>query len=88
VTGSAPSPHRQLFWEYGDQLAVRRGEWKLVLNGKLDFGRTQPDAVHLSNLETDPGERVNLKDQETGLLAELTRAAKEWRAFIADSVTH
>ena len=38
-----PSPHKQLFWEYHGQLAVREGNWKLVLNGKLDFDRVVPE---------------------------------------------
>ena len=50
-----PSPHKQLFWEYQGQLAVREGDWKLVLNGKLDFDRVVPDQVHLSDLSRDPG---------------------------------
>ena len=50
-----PSPHKQLFWEYQGQLAVREGDWKLVLNGKLDFDRVVPDQVHLSDLSRIPG---------------------------------
>jgi len=82
VTQSAPSPHKQLFWEYNGQLAVRQGKWKLVLHGKLDFDRAQPDEVHLSDLDADPGERVNLKDREPDLVAELTRAAEAWLAEV------
>lgn len=80
VTEEAATPHRQLFWEYGSQLAVREGNWKLVLGGKLDFDRTQPDAVHLSDLESDPGERVNLKDAYPELAARLEREVREWYA--------
>ncbi len=75
----APSPHRQLFWEMGNQLAVRQGKWKLVLDGKLDFTRTQPDPVHLSDLEADPGERMNLKDREPAITEQLTNDVKAWR---------
>jgi arylsulfatase A-like enzyme len=82
VTESAQSPHDRLFWEYHGQLAVRQGKWKLVLNGKLDFHRTQPDAVHLSDLEADPGERTNLADQYPELVAELTDAVNAWWAEI------
>lgn len=79
VTEGAPSPHKQLFWEYNKQLAVRLGKWKLVLNGRLGSG-DKADDIHLSDLHSDPGERTNLKDQEPDLVAELTRAAKEWQA--------
>lgn len=81
VTEGAPSPHEQIFWEYNKQLAVRQGKWKLVLNGREDFGRAA-DEVHLANLEADPGERVNLADQEPDLTQELTRAASEWLADV------
>ncbi|MBO9610164.1 MAG: sulfatase-like hydrolase/transferase [Paenibacillaceae bacterium] len=78
VTAGAPSPHDRLFWEYGDQLAVREGKWKLVLNGKLDFSRGQPDAVHLSDLEADPGERNNVKDAHPELAGRLERELRSW----------
>ena len=80
VMEGAPSPHERLFWEYHGQLAVRQGKWKLVLNGKLDFHRDQPDAVHLSDLEADPGERINLADRYPELVEELSRAVREWLA--------
>jgi len=80
VLHGAPGPHETLFWEYGKQLAVRRGRWKLVLDGKLDFARAQADPVHLSDLAVDPGERANLAAQERGLADELARAAREWYA--------
>lgn len=80
VTEEAATPHRQLFWEYGSQLAVREGKWKLVLGGKLDFDRTQPDAVHLSDLEADPGERVNLKDEYPELAERLEKDVRDWYA--------
>ncbi len=78
----APSPHNDLLWEHGKQLAIRRGKWKLVLDGKLDFTRTQPDAVHLSDLESDPGEKTNLADKEPALAKELTEAVKSWASTL------
>ncbi|UVI31059.1 sulfatase-like hydrolase/transferase [Paenibacillus spongiae] len=78
VTKGTSTPHRQIFWEYGSQLAVREGKWKLVLDGKLDFDRTQPDDVHLSDLEADPGERVNLKDAHPDLASRLERSVRDW----------
>lgn len=78
MTEQTASPHDYLFWEYSGQLAVRRGDWKLVLDGKLDFSRTQPDAVHLSNLREDPGERNNVASAHPDLVQELTIAVKKW----------
>ncbi|MBM3474978.1 MAG: sulfatase [Armatimonadetes bacterium] len=80
VTNGAPSPHQRLFWEQGNQTAVRQGNWKLVLNGQLVEGAPPEDAVHLSDLEEDMGERVNLAEREPAVTAELKAAAEAWRA--------
>ncbi|MBD2847089.1 sulfatase-like hydrolase/transferase [Paenibacillus sp. IB182496] len=80
MKGDAPSPHEEVYWEYNGQLAVRRGNWKLVLGGMLDMNRTQPDRVHLSDLAADPGERHNLAAQYPDLAAELQAQAEAWYA--------
>lgn len=82
ATAGATSPHKQIFWEYNGQLAVRQGQWKLVLNGKLDFDRSGPDPVHLADLATDPGERINLKDAYPALVAQLTHDVETWYAEV------
>lgn len=73
-----PSPHKQLFWEYQGQLAVREGDWKLMLNGKLDFDRVVPDQVHLSDLSKDPGERSNLADRYPEIVERLSGDVRAW----------
>ncbi|GAB2564120.1 sulfatase-like hydrolase/transferase [Gracilibacillus alcaliphilus] len=70
--------HTQVFWEYNGQLAVRQGQWKLVLNGMLDFSRKQADPVHLSNLDDDPGERNNLAETHPQIVADLKEEIKKW----------
>ncbi|MCY9515496.1 sulfatase family protein [Paenibacillus apiarius] len=80
LTQSGASPHERLYWEYGKQLAVREGSWKLVLSGMLDFYKGQPDEVHLSNLSDDPGERVNLAEDYPELVERLTADVKRWYA--------
>ncbi len=82
VARGKPLPQRDIFWEMGQQLAVRRGPWKLVLNGQLVEGAPAEDAVHLSNLEQDMGERVNLADRQPDLTAELTSAVRAWHEAI------
>ena len=79
VTEGRPLSERSIFWELQDQTAVRRGQWKLVLNGRLVEGAPPEDAVHLANLEEDMGERNNLAESEPGLTKELRSAALEWR---------
>ena len=77
-----PLPERDLFWEMEGQTAVRRGNWKLVLNGRLVEGAPPEDAVHLADLEADMAERTNLRDQHPGIVADLQHAAESWRAGI------
>lgn len=72
------TPHHQLFWEYRGQLAVREGDWKLVLNGKLDFHQGGVDTVHLSDLSNDPGEHVNLANEYPDIVNRLSRDVRAW----------
>jgi arylsulfatase A-like enzyme len=91
IAEGAPSPHDDVFWEMGRQTAVRRGRWKLVLDGQLvESDRTQrpmgppADAVFLADLEADPGETRNLRDENPELVHELRDAAEGWREGIED----
>jgi arylsulfatase A-like enzyme len=76
-----------LHWYNQPQLAIRRGQWKLTLNG-YEAGRSpnprQPltgeDAVFLANLEQDPGESRNLRSQFPALAAELEAELRAWLA--------
>jgi arylsulfatase A-like enzyme len=81
----APSPHEAIFWSQGGQLAVRRGAWKLVKNGRLYDGTptgNQPlagdDAVFLSNLEQDPGETTNQRHRFPEKVDELDTLIGRW----------
>ncbi|MDA0745063.1 MAG: sulfatase-like hydrolase/transferase [bacterium] len=73
---------RSIFWEMGKQTAIRRGAWKLVLNGQLTEEAPPEDNVHLSNLHEDMGEQVNLRSQQPALVSELESLALNWRAGI------
>ncbi|HEU5314972.1 MAG TPA: sulfatase-like hydrolase/transferase [Chloroflexota bacterium] len=84
VTEKAESPHDQIFWEMNKQTAVRRGDWKLVLNGVLVEGAPAEDEVFLTNLADDMGERDNHAAKRPEIVAELRRAAEEWRAGIEE----
>lgn len=82
VASRATSPHTDLYWEMNRQTAIRRGNWKLVLNGQLVEGAPPEDDVHLADLAADIGERRNLRDQQPALVQELRTAAEAWRAGI------
>ncbi len=74
--------HDYMFWEMEDQTAVRKGKYKLVLNGRTDEGEEPRADVFLADLENDPGEKHNLADEMPELCTELRQAALEWRAGI------
>ncbi len=85
AVSGAGSRHDAIFWSSDGQLAVRRGAWKLVRNGKTFDGTpegSQPlpgdDALFLSNLEEDPGEARNLRHQNPALTDELLTLAEKW----------
>ena len=85
----AKSPHGDVFWANGPQLAVRRGKWKLVIDG-ITYERSPEghkplagdDALFLSDLDNDPGETTNLRHQNPALVDELSTAAHQWRADV------
>ncbi len=81
IVNGEPSPRREMFWKFANQRAVRRDNWKLVLNGRLvDEGA--PDPIHLSDLGSDPGERTNLKDEHPDVVQELTAAIEAWEQTV------
>lgn len=80
-----PAPHDCLFWEMEDQTAVRRGNYKLVLNGRLQEGEPPRAPVFLADLSTDPGEKTNLAQSLPGVCEELTRLAENWRGEIEET---
>jgi arylsulfatase A-like enzyme len=85
LTTGAKSKHDAIYWSSGGQLAVRRGPWKLVKNGKTfdgtpegDKALTGDDAVFLSNLDEDPGEKTNLRHKNPQIADELSTALATW----------
>ncbi len=83
----APSPHEAIYWELRDQLAVRKGRWKLVLNGELikDGPTRETDVpVHLADIESDMAESENLADRFPDVVKELTEMAQSWLAGIEE----
>ena len=84
VTEGDPSPHDEVFWELGVQTAVRRGRWKLVLNGQLIQDEPQPDPVFLADVVADMAESRNVAAENPSLVAELRGVAERWRQGIED----
>lgn len=81
----AESPHKTLFWQLGNQWAVREGPWKLVVNGR-DNDREPPHRVadvFLSNLDKSLSETNNLAADNQAIVERLTRYHRDWLREIA-----
>jgi arylsulfatase A-like enzyme len=85
VTGEKKdAPHEALYWRFGQQLAIRKGDWKLVkapgggVEGGEKAGIATTEGAQLYNLANDLGEKTNLAQQEPGKFKELAAAWDEW----------
>lgn len=78
IQGKAKSPHEEVFWGLGKQRAVRDGDWKLILNGKLDFEESVDETVFLCNIKDDPYEKTNVTDQYPDRTKRMMDRIKEW----------
>ena len=75
LTGNKKSaPHETLYWRFGQQWAVRHGDWKLVSS------RVDGPEPKLFNLAKDIGEANDLAAKEPKKLKELTSLYKSWNA--------
>lgn len=62
--------HKFLYWEYGDQTAVRMGDWKAVQPGKNK-------AFELYDLSRDIGEENNIAAEHPEILGKMKVYAKQ-----------
>ena len=84
--GKADAPHESLFWRFGQQAAIRRGDWKLVrYDAAVDTPgeRSQPALTkvtpfRLYNLAADPGESRDLAGEQPEKVKELLSAWEAW----------
>jgi arylsulfatase A len=74
LTGSGGLKARTLFWRYRGQRAVRKGSWKLLVQGK---------DTRLFNLKTDLGEKNDLADRRTDVVAELRAELAAWESQVS-----
>ena len=85
VAGKNPGlPHDTLYWRYGPQLAIRRGDWKLVKAGggaPRDLkGAASVDGAALYNLRKDISETENVAAANPDRVRELSAAWQQWNA--------
>jgi arylsulfatase A-like enzyme len=69
-------PHDALFWRFGAQKAVRRGDWKLV--SWRDFDAKTESGWKLYDLAKDIGETTDLSAAQPDLVAELSQSWASW----------
>jgi len=86
LTEGAASPHEFVAWAEGPQLAIRKGNWKLVLNGIAHDGTPAgekplegEDSVFLSDVSKDAGESKNLRRAHPEIVDELRTVLENWR---------
>ncbi|MDB6056605.1 MAG: sulfatase [Verrucomicrobiales bacterium] len=88
VTGkNNGQPHDVLYWRFGDQMAIRIGDYKLVRydqNADLKVGRKLPAVgPFLYNLKTDIGETKDLSKEMPDKLHELQAKWDQWNKTLA-----
>lgn len=85
---SKGSPHEALYWRFGAQIALRKGDWKIVKapdvekKGSGASGPASTEGAHLYNLKDDIGEKNNLAATQPGKLKELTDSWDAWNAAL------
>ncbi|MFC2081071.1 sulfatase [Bacteroidota bacterium] len=75
LTGKKENLGREaLYWRFGSQFAIRKGDWKLVKAIKTQ------DKPMLVNLKNDPGERYDLAEEYPEITKELQEMWNEWNS--------
>ncbi len=65
------TPHQTLFWRSGYNKAVRKGNWKLIID-------TENNKTILYDISEDKNEKKNLSGQNPDKVAELKKDLEEW----------
>ena len=90
LSGEKTGPvHDALYWRFGEQMAIRMGDYKLVrYDSNADTragGRRQPvTAAKLYNLTADIGESKDLAAEQPEKVKELQRAWDAWNATLVE----
>ena len=68
------APHKTLYWRFGDQWAIRHGDWKLLVANE---GSGKPELYDLAN---DIGESTDLAAKQPDRVKELQALWDTWNA--------
>lgn len=88
--GNSAPPHAALYWRFGQQIAIRMGDWKMVKAPGAgaesgDFkSKAATAGAHLYNLKDDLGEKNNLAEKEPEKLRQLVAAWENWNRELVD----
>lgn len=76
ITGEkTEAPHKSLYWRFGEQIALRQGDWKLL--------KVRGDAKpRLYNLKEDIGEKHDLAAENAELVSRLQDEWDAWNATL------
>ena len=93
VTGEkSGAPHDALYWRFGQQIALRAGDWKLVKGAGMAgvgpagaAGKATTEGAELYNVTVDIGEKTNLAATNPGKLKELAAQWDQWNAGNIDA---
>ncbi len=77
LTGKADSLQRTLFWRYGDQYAIRQGDWKLVKTME-QISKPPVYTTGLYNLASDLAEKHDLSAEHPDKVKALQKLWDEW----------
>lgn len=87
LTGqNTKAPHEALYWRFGPQKAVRKGDWVLV--DWRDFQAKSSSGWQLYNLAKDIGQKNDLSNMHPDRVRDLSQAWQRWDAQNAAPLWH
>lgn len=76
---SRTPPHEALYWRFGQQMAIRQGDWKLVrYDPNVEGAQGQAAAAKLYNLADDIGEQTDLMTKHADKAQQLQATWDAW----------
>ena len=79
LTGKAKDPpHEALFWRFGNQMAIRKGDYKLVKYDLAADDSTGTSPAKLYHLKDDVGEATDLAAKQPDKAKELWATWQDW----------
>jgi len=80
LTSDSGTPHEALYWRFGSQHAIRKGDWKLLATGG--------GVTELYNLADDLSEKTDLASQKPDKVKELSELYDKWNSELIAPLWH